>query len=546
MKKLLLLSFLFIISLRCLSQQSTYYRYWVQFTDKKNSLYSIDKPQEYLSVKAILRREKQNIKIDSTDLPIKPDYIDSVLSKGAILRNRSKWLNGITIAVTDPSAIKKIKSLPFVKKIENTYNPNIPGEKIKTERKTFFRKKVINANNGYGNAFDQINMHNGWWLHKAGYKGEGMVIAVMDGGFQNANSISAFAQAWNNGQILGSKDFVNAQTDIFAENYHGEHVLSVMAAYDYDKYIGTAPEASYWLLRTENEISESPAEIDNLVAGLEFADSVGVDIITTSVGYFKFDNSLLSYKYSDMNGKTCRASLAETMAARKGIIVVNSAGNEGESAWHYIVAPGDADSIITVGSVNISKERSPFSGFGPTVDKRIKPTVCALGTNTAIINENGEVSANSGTSLAAPIIAGLTACLWEAFPNLSAQEIIELIKKHSSKYENPNNEIGYGIPDFYASYMDAVERNKGLLTNTDIVKITPNSVQDSLNVAVDLSILGRGPELNIMDKDGRKILNQKILEVNTTLLLSNLKAGEYILMVTLGDITLFRQKIFKQ
>jgi serine protease AprX len=546
MKKLLLFIFLFIIILGCESQQSSYYRYWIQFTDKKNSAYTLNNPSEYLSVKAILRRQKQNIKIDSTDLPVKQEYIDSVLSKGfAIVRGRSKWLNGITIALSDTSIIKRIAALHFVRKTEKTFNPNVSkGNRLET--KIFAKKKITNTNNGYGNAFTQISMLNGVWLHKAGYKGEGMVIAVLDGGFQNVNTITAFSQAWNNGQILGSKDFVNPQADVFSENYHGEHVLSVMAAYDYDKFIGTAPDASYWLIRTENATSESPSEIDNLVAGMEFADSVGADIITTSVGYYKFDNTQRNYKYSDMNGKTCRASIAETMANRKGMIVVNSAGNEGDSPWHYIVAPGDADSIITVGSVRTSLERSSFSGYGPTADKRIKPTVCALGSNTAVINENGEVSNNNGTSLAAPIIAGLTACLWQAFPNISCNGIIELIKKHSSKYDSPDNEIGYGIPDFYASYMDAIELNKGLLTNGDLVQVQPNPVQDTLNVKIDRGILGREPELTLLASNGKKMLTKKISEAHTLFLLTDIKAGEYTLEVMLGDITLYKQKLTKK
>jgi len=546
MKKLLLFISLFITIFCCKSQQSSYYRYWIQFADKKNSEYTLNNPGNYLSLKAILRRQKQNIKIDSTDLPVKQEYIDSVFSKGfAIVRSRSKWLNGITIAVGDPSIIKKIEVLPFVKKTEITFNPNT-SRKIKSENKTFPKKKITNTNNGYGNAFEQIKMLNGNWLHQTGYKGDGMVIAVLDGGFLNVNTITAYAQAWNNGQILGTKDFVNPQADVFSENYHGEQVLSVMAAYDYDKFIGTAPDASYWLIRTENAASESPSEVDNLVAGLEFADSVGADIITTSVGYYKFDNTQRNYKYSDLNGKTCRASIAETMACRKGMIVINSAGNEGDSPWHYIVAPGDADSIITVGSVRSSLERSSFSGYGPTADKRIKPTVCALGSNTAVINENGEVSTNSGTSLAAPIIAGLTACLWEAFPDISGNKIIELIKKHSSKYDSPNNEIGYGVPDFYASYMDALNSNKGLLTNADLVQVQPNPAQDTLNIMIDRSVLGRAPELILLASNGKNILTQKISEVHTQLLLSDIKAGEYTLEVMLGDITLYKQKFTKQ
>lgn len=540
-----------IVSLICiwqfcllLSAESSY-KYWVQFTDKNDSTYKLDNPSKYLSNKAINRREKQQIAIDSTDLPVKQAYIDSILTTGVGLHSSSKWFNGITITVADTLILANIRAFSFVKKIEKTFVPNL-NRSAKIESKKHTQRSSTITNNGYGNAYTQINMHNGVWLHQAGFKGEGIQIAVLDAGFQNVNSNPAFAIARNNGQFLGTRDFVNPQSDFYSENYHGAQVLSVMAANEYDKYIGTAPEASYWLIRTEDANSEFPVEMDNMISAMEYADSLGVDIITASLGYYNFDDSSMNLAYNKLDGKTYRVSLAETLCARKGILVVNSAGNQGNLAWHYIVAPTDADSILTVGSVNSMLEHSPFSSWGPSADGRIKPTVCALGTNTAIVNELGELSTNSGTSLAAPIIAGLAACLWQALPTLNNMQILELIKANAASFESPNNQIGYGIPDFYSAYVSATGTVKSLLNSIDLVKVYPNPILDSLLIDIDSSILGRNPSLYIYSMAGKKILKKNISAINNKIFVGSLAAGNYTLVVKLGNLTIFKQQFIKQ
>lgn len=545
MKKIVLI---YLLSLTCivLSAEGSY-KYWVQFSDKNDTSFQLNKPEKYLSTKSLNRRYKQDIAIDSTDLPIKQQYIDSILAKGVSLHSKSKWFNGITISVSDTLIINQIKTLPFVKKTEKTFVPNLMrSAKLDTQK---FKFKSVNiTNDGYGNAFEQINIHNGIWLHQAGFKGEGIEIAVLDAGFLSVNTNPVFAVLRNNNQILGTHDFVNPQADFYATNYHGEQVLSIMAAYDYDKYIGTAPDASYWLLRTEDADSEFPVEMDNMISAMEFADSVGVDIITASLGYYNFDDSTMNLRYNKLNGKTYRASIAMTLCARKGILPICSAGNQGNLSWHYINVPGDADSILTVGAVTSSLTHSNFSSYGPTVDGRIKPTVCALGSNTAIINEQGKTSTNNGTSLSTPIIAGLTACLWQAMPSLTNMELMELIKKHSSKNENPDNEIGYGIPDFYAAYTDAVGSGvvKSVLNSVDLVKVYPNPVIDTMFISLDASILGRNPELFIFSMNGKKLMKQKLYDINTTLFLSEFKTGSYNLTIKLGNLTIFRQNFIKQ
>lgn len=543
MKKIAILIFVWHFGL-LLSGQSSY-KYWIQFSNKNDTSFTLSNPSKYLSSKALNRRTKQQIAIDSTDLPVKQTYIDSVLSYGVKLHTSSKWFNGITVIVPDTQIMASIRALSFVKKTEKTFVPNLTRS-AKLDSKRLSSRKATITNSGYGNAFAQINMHNGEWLHQAGFKGEGMQIAVLDAGFLNVNSNPTFAFARNSGLILGSRDFVNPQSDIYSENYHGAQVLSVMAGNEYDRYIGTAPEASYWLIRTEDANTEFPVEMDNMLAAMEYADSLGADIITASLGYFNFDDSTMNLAYSKLNGKTYRASIGLTLCARKGILVVSSAGNQGNLPWHYIVAPTDADSILTVGSITSTLEQSPFSSWGPTADGRIKPTVAALGTNTAVVNEIGELSTNSGTSLATPIIAGLAACLWQALPSLSNMEIIELIKKHAASFSSPNNQLGYGVPDFYGAYVDAVGTVKSLLNSVDLVQVYPNPIKDSMIVDIDPSILGRNPELFIFSLNGKKILKKKISDTHNELYVGELNAGNYSLVIKLGNTTIYRQQFIKE
>ncbi len=521
------------------------YKYWVQFTDKNESTYSLEYPSEFLSKRAIQRREKQHIAVDSLDLPVNKNYVDSVLSFGVKLHTRSRWFNGITISVSDTAVIPTISRLSFVKEVERTYVPNL-SRSAKIDNRTFSKKRVSVRNSGYGNAFDQINMHNGTWLHQAGFKGDGMQIAVLDAGFLNVNTNPVFAELRNTGRILGTHDFVNPFSDIYQENYHGGQVFAILAANRYDEFIGTAPDASYWLIRTEDANSEFPVEMDNLIAGEEFADSVGVDIITASLGYFIFDDSKMNLSYDKLDGKTYRASVAQTIAVRKGMVVVTSAGNEGAKDWHYIVAPADADSIIAVGSVTSSLEKSNFSSYGPTADGRIKPLVMALGSNTAVVNELGEVSENSGTSMAAPVISGLAACLWQSLPMMTNVEIMELIKNHANKLETPDNELGYGIPDFYGAYMSASKTNTTLLNSVDLVTVYPNPMKDSLNIRIDPTIISRDPELKIYSKSGRRKKKVHLIDINSKLDISELKPGTYTIGIKLGDITIFKQKYIKE
>ena len=400
------------------------YKYRVSFTDKSNSVYSTINPSAFLSQKAITRRINQGINITQEDLPVNKSYLDSLITKGVLVYNSSKWFNSCVIGVNDTNLMPAITALPFVssvvkvvafnnKKKKNTkpsdasvvksskvfFNPDITPNFIlgNKQQYKYDKTKQSGRNINYGVSLTQIDMMNGTFLHNQGYMGNGMTVAILDGGFWGVNLLNAFDSLWANGQILGTRDFVEPGGNVFDQATHGMMVLSEMGAYLPGELVGTAPKANFWLIRTEDVNSENLIEEDNWAAGAEFADSLGADIISSSLGYTTFDDTLMNHKYQDLDGKTARVSIAATTAARKGILVVNSAGNSGSSPWRYVGTPGDADSIITVGAVDAQGAYALFSSQGPTSDGRIKPTVSAMGQG-AIVAINGGTSPGNGTS----------------------------------------------------------------------------------------------------------------------------------------------------
>ncbi len=441
-------------------------KYWVRFTDKNNSPYSINNPEQFLSQKAIDRRVAQGIPIVENDLPVNPAYVQAVINTGATLLNISKWFNSVTVYTTSPGVIAAINQLPFVLSVGKSNSEiNQPEE---TTAKPFFENETYGEipeggltkgpasgqSYNYGSAYNQIYMLNGIALHDLGYDGAGMTIAILDAGFLNANTIPAFSYLWNNNKILGYKDFVDpANPNIFGSHSHGTSVLSTMGANLPGQFIGTAPQANYWLLRSEDGGSEYLIEELNWASAAEYADSVGADVINSSLGYTTFDNPLQNHTYQDMDGNTTPITIAADIAVSKGMIVVNSAGNEGSSSWYYIGAPADGDSVFSIGAVNASGTYASFSSHGPTSDGQMKPDVVAQGSGTTIINAyTGNVSTGSGTSFSSPVTAGMVASLWQAHPNKRNTEILEAIRQSGSLAANPNYQLGYGIPNYLTAH----------------------------------------------------------------------------------------------
>jgi hypothetical protein len=470
-------------------------KYWVQFTDKDNSPYNVNNPEAFLTQRSIDRRVKQGIAIVENDIPVNSTYIQAVKNLGATILTTSRWFNSVTVYTTDPAVVTAINNLPFVKSIQKIGGKTEADGSPDLSKKPFFineryacpspqdHLKATGAANSYdyGAAYNQIHMLNGEFLHNLGYDGDGMVIAVQDAGFENANNLPAFDSLWDNGRILGYKDFVEPSgVNIFSAHAHGTMVLSTMGGYLPGEYVGTAPQASYWLLRSEDGDTEYLIEELNWASAAEFADSVGADVINSSLGYTEFDDPSQNHTYEDMDGNTTPITIAADMAMSKGMIVVNSAGNSGNSPWHYIGAPADGDSVFSIGAVDENGNYASFSSVGPTYDGRLKPNVVAQGSGTAICVPGGGVSFGSGTSFSSPITAGMVACLWQVYPGARNMEVLQAIEKSASLYGNPDYEMGNGIPDYGLAY--------GLLTTTSPRPVTssleagPNPFHDEITL----------------------------------------------------------------
>lgn len=423
--------------------------YWVGFSDKGNSEYSISNPSVFLSERAIERRLKQGIAIDGLDLPVNKSYIDSVLALEAKLVHSSKWLNGITVVSENDNFSGQVTKYSFVNEIQVAKRV-LEGEKSAVSKWGLEGGGTLASidSSYYGQSVFQTGQLNGQYLHKQNYRGQGKVIAVIDAGFLNVDSFQVFDSLWANHQVLGTRDFVNPGADIFQGNFHGMSVLSIMGGNIPGKLIGTAPKASYWLIRSEDVLSEFIIEEYNWVAAAEFADSVGADIINSSLGYFLFDDTLANYSYSDMDGQTTRVARAANIAASKGMLIVASAGNEGRKTWKYIISPSDGDNVLGVGAVDKYGNAASFTSYGPASDGDIKPNVAAIGAQTVVQNSNGSISGSNGTSYSSPVIAGMAACLWQANPNAKAWQVKTAIEESAHLYYSPDSLLGYGIPDF--------------------------------------------------------------------------------------------------
>ena len=454
MKKLVLLVFALNICLGTFAQftPEDTLKYRISLKDKAATDYSLQKPEMYLSKKSIERRKRQGLEIDSTDLPVCKKYVDAIRKKGVHVLVTGKWDNFVTVSCNDSMLIAEIAGLPFVRSTERAWR----GVAKRASERDSLINKPLRTDSLYGPAITQIKMSHADRLHEAGFKGQGMTIAVIDAGFHNVDKI----EAMKNINILGTRDFVNPEADIYAESSHGMSVLSCMAMNQPNVMIGTAPEASYWLLRSEDEYSENLVEQDYWAAAIEFADSVGVDLVNTSLGYYSFDDPTKNYRYRDLNGHYALMSREAAKAADKGIVVVCSAGNSGSGSWKKITPPGDAENVITVGAVNKYGVLAPFSSVGNTADGRVKPDVVAVGLGSDVMGTDGNLRHANGTSFSSPIMCGMVACLWQACPELTAKEIIELVRRSGDRAVFPDNIYGYGIPDLWKAYQSTVNTRR--------------------------------------------------------------------------------------
>ncbi len=423
--------------------------YIVKFKDKKNNGYSIEKPEQFLSDRAIERRKTRKIAVTEQDMPVTQTYLNELKSLGFEIYAVSKWMNLAVVYSENPDLYAKASALEFVE----PYNTIPKADAKKTEPEKFKKLKKLSATKGEKSAFDygkgknQAEMLKVDVLHSLGFTGKGMQIAVLDAGFYHVNELPSFETLHKNNQILGIRDFVARDGEVYEDDTHGMMVLSCIGGNMPGELVGTAPDAEFYLLRTEDEASEYIVEEYYWIAGAEYADSLGVDLIHSSLGYNDFDDKIHSHKYEDMNGDTAPISIAADIAASKGIFVVTSAGNEGNDPWHYVSAPADADNVLAVGSVTAIGTISDFSSRGPTADGRIKPDGMAQGSFAKVQSSSGKITSSFGTSFSGPILAGAVACLWQANPEFTNIEIIDAVRRTASLALEPNADYGFGIPN---------------------------------------------------------------------------------------------------
>jgi len=523
-------------------------KFFVAFTDKNGTPYNINNPQAFLTQRAIDRRNAYGIPVVENDLPVTPSYIQQVAAFGVTILNPTKWLNGVTIYAQDTSVMASIRALPFVWHVyKSTGGKKImpePEGKFTIESKftaitgnPLVKSANFPASYNYGISYTQIHQVRGEALHNLGFHGEGKVIAVLDAGFQNADVIPAFDSLRSNGQILGTKDFVLPGNNVYNEFWHGTSVLSTMGGNLPGTLVGTAPKASFWLLRSEDANTENIIEEYNWVSAAEFADSAGADVIQSSLGYTTFDDPKYNHTCADMNGHKTPATVGANFAASKGMAVIVSAGNEGGTGWNCMSAPADGDGVEAIAAVDSLGYRAWFSSVGVDTSGRVKPDIAAMGVETVIALPDGTVGRGSGTSFSSPIIGGLTACLWQSKPSVSNWDLYTAMQRSASQYNNPDSLLGFGIPDF---------SNALIVLKVDqparpLISVFPNPFTGQFTVTF---FCAREEQFNLMllDQTSRPVLTRSYTATqgqNTLVLeaLSGLSSGIYFLKISGNEFT---------
>jgi serine protease AprX len=540
MKIKLLLLFIFISTANFAQEDA-----WVYFNDKPNATFYLANPLDMLSQRALDRRAAQGIALDNIDVPVEQSYIDQITaSTGITVMAKSKWLNALHIRGSQVN-IQALTAYGFVDRIDfanHTLNLRIGLPSIKiTNKNTNVNKQLELATTfNYGNSANQIQMLNGHLLHQQNYTGQGKIIAILDAGFPGVNTASSFQRLWDNNLILGGYNFPDRNNTIYTRNSHGTNVLSTMGGFVDGQLVGTAPDAEYYLFITEDINSENPVEESYWVEAAEMADSLGVDVINSSLGYTDYDNSSYSYSYAQRNGLVGFASRGADVAFTRGIVCVISSGNEGNSTEKHMGIPGDAINILTVGAVTSTEAYASFSSIGPSADGRIKPDVCAKGQSATVSNTSGGVTTSSGTSFSSPILAGMVATFWSAVPNLTASEVINFVRQSADQYTAPDEFKGYGVPDFQLALNNALSTQS---FNANNLLIYPNPSSEYFFLKLPSSI-SKG-EFTLFNNLGQKVLQQQIFQNEQQIAVSALSSGIYMFEFS-ANTTILRGKIMKQ
>lgn len=489
----------------------TNYKFLIYFTDKNTTTFSLTQPLQFLSQRALDRRERQGITLKQDDLPVPQPYLDSCKFKGALVLYSLKWLNAAVIEA-DSSELNAILSLPFVH-----------HDKFVRARKGGVNATTESFN--YGGSFNQLEMLGANQMHVDGLNGEGMVIAIFDAGFNNADILDVFQSHYQEGRVLSTWDFVENEEDVYDDSNHGTHCFSICGGFKEGALIGPAYKASFHLLTTEDESSETELEELNWAKAAEYADSVGADLISSSLGYNTFDDDVNNHTYADLDGNSTLITQAADKAASKGIIVVNSAGNEGNNSWHYLLAPADGDSVVAVAAVDANRMYATFSSRGPSSDGRIKPDLAAKGQGTTLSEFNNQIITSSGTSYSCPLISGFFASLWQGYRDYSNMELIDIVKQSASQYTTPDNQMGYGIP----SYTKAKQ-----MLSSDKFTILPNPGFGDFSLLLPISEVDKTIQLDFFDVLGKKVWDMRLTPFAPIQELGTLKvpAGMYYVRIS--------------
>lgn len=514
----------------------------VYFTDKQNVAASIANPETILSSKALERKALHGISIDERDVPVNENYKSIIASQsGIVVLAKSKWLNTVYVRGT-VSAIENLQNIEFVQEIEfmdRNLNRSFPSPRLDDK----FEVEVSNRiDYNYGYASNQIEMINVDVLHSQDLTGEGIPIAFMDNGYPNIMSNPAYVAMRNENRLLGYYDFVNRTETTQGSGNHGSATLSTAAAFLDGEFVGTAPKASYYLFITEDGSQESPVEEALWVEALERADSLGVFITNTSLGYISFDIPEYNYDFQYLDGFSTIGARGSNIAFEKGMLNVVSAGNEGNRSG-FITSPADAPGSFTVGAVDMNGNYADFSSRGPNSSGRVKPDVMAQGAYAAIVNEYGEVTYSNGTSFSGPIIAGAIASLWQAAPQLKNEVIMQAIRESAHLYDQPTDEMGYGIPNFDDALNRIQQLNLEHTRKEKLFAIYPNPVKDNLNISFPGTI--QKASLSIYNVLGKKIIETEINPDSNKINLSTLTSDVYLVSITAENKT-STFKIIKQ
>jgi len=541
MKKLSYL-LLFIFPLVSFSQNE---EAWIYFADKPNAQFYLDNPLQMLTQRALDRRAVQSIPLNINDAPIEPLYINQVAAfEGITLKSKSKWLNCVHVRGSQIN-INALSDLSFVQSIQfadaslndsgrkSNNHPIIPMNKTMDVTETF----------NYGNSQNQIEMLNGHLLHQANYTGTGKIIAVLDSGFINVNSTSPFQRLFDNNLILGGYNYVNQSTNVYSLHNHGTLVLSCMGGFVEGELVGTAPNAQYYLFVTEDVTEENPVEESYWVEAAEEADRLGADIISTSLGYYGYDNPNYSHIYTNMTGNEAFASKGANIAFSKGMIVVASAGNSGGSPepFNHISVPAEATNVLAIGAVSFDESYVGFSSIGPGYENRIKPELMAKGLAATVANTFGTIQTASGTSFSCPIMAGMIASFWQAVPSLSNQQVLNFVKESADRFTNPTSQHGFGIPDFQLALQTAL-----LSTNQNQIEqfqFFPNPTNGNLTFVIPTH--SSASEIKLYNSLGQMVLSSKVENPIQNVSLEQLNSGIYYFSIATADQN-YQGKIIKK